>query len=68
MNFKLFVGISPRNEVVRMEMSRVPYALMVESLMYSMICTRPDTTQIVGVVSRFMAYPGKYPLNLLNEF
>jgi ATP-binding cassette subfamily B (MDR/TAP) protein 1 len=35
-----------------MEMSQVPYASIVESLMFAMICTRPNITQAVGVVSR----------------
>ncbi|KAE8687984.1 Polygalacturonase-1 non-catalytic subunit beta [Hibiscus syriacus] len=42
-----------------MEMSRVPYASAVGSLMFAMICTRPDIAQAVGVVSRYMANPGK---------
>ena len=27
--------------------------------MYVMVCTRPDLTQVVSVVSRFMVYPRK---------
>ena len=30
-------------------MSRVPYASAVGSLMYVMVCTRPDIAQAVGV-------------------
>jgi len=51
--------MSPSNEVKRMEMSRVLYALAVESLMYSMICTRPDTAKAVGATSRFMENFGR---------
>ena len=40
-------------------MSLVPYASAVGSLMYAMVCTRPDITHAVGVVSRYMANPGK---------
>ena len=47
--------MSPSSEAERMDMSRVPYASAVGSLMYAMICTRPDIAQAVGVVSRFMA-------------
>jgi len=50
--------MSPSSEAERMDMSRVPYASAVGSLMYAMICTRPDIAQAVGVVSRFMANPG----------
>jgi ATP-binding cassette subfamily B (MDR/TAP) protein 1 len=58
-NFKLSSSMSPSNEAEMMEMSRLPYASAVESLMFSMICTRPDIAQAVGAVSRYMANPGK---------
>ena len=47
----------PSNEAERKEMSRVPYASTMGSLMFAMICTRPDIIQAVGVVSRYMANP-----------
>ncbi|KAE8667244.1 hypothetical protein F3Y22_tig00112428pilonHSYRG00010 [Hibiscus syriacus] len=50
-------NMSPSSEEERMEMSRVPYASAVGSLMFAMICTRPDIAQAVGVVSRYMANP-----------
>ena len=40
-------------------MSHVPYANAVGNLMYAMVSTRPDISHAVGVVSRFMANPGK---------
>ena len=40
-------------------MSCVPYASEVGSLMYVMVCTRPDIAHVVGVLSRFMSKPGK---------
>ena len=39
-------------------MSRVPYASAVGSLMYAMLCTRPDICFAVGIVSRFQSKPG----------
>ena len=33
-------------------MSRVPYASAVGSLMYAMVCTRPDIANAVGVLSK----------------
>ena len=39
-------------------MSRVPYASAVRSLMFAMICTRPDIVQAVGAISRYMVNPG----------
>ena len=35
----------------------VPYASVVGSLMYGMVCTRPDISQVVGVLCQFMANP-----------
>lgn len=40
-------------------MSRVPYPSAVGSIMYAMICTRPDISQAVSVVSRYMKRLGK---------
>ena len=39
-------------------MSRVPYALVVGSLMYAMLCTRPDIYVAVGIVSRYQSNSG----------
>ena len=39
-------------------MFKVPYASIVGSLMFAMICTRPDIAQAVGAVNRYMANPG----------
>ena len=53
-NFKLSSSMCPSNEVERKEMSRVPYASVVGSLMFIMICKRPDIAQAVRAVSRYM--------------
>ncbi|KOM58517.1 hypothetical protein LR48_Vigan11g155100 [Vigna angularis] len=50
-----------------MEISRVPYASAVGSLMYAMICTRPDIAHAVGAVSRFMANPGEEHWNAVKR-
>jgi ATP-binding cassette subfamily B (MDR/TAP) protein 1 len=41
----------------RDEMKKVPYASAVGSLMYAMVCTRPDIAHAVSVVSRFLSNP-----------
>ncbi|GMJ14768.1 hypothetical protein HRI_005146000 [Hibiscus trionum] len=66
-NFKLSSSMSPSSEEERMEMSRVPYASAVGSLMFAMICTRPDIAQAVGVVSRYMANPGREHWNAVKR-
>ena len=40
------------------DMRRFPYALAVGSLMYAMLCTRPDICYAVGVVSRYQSNSG----------
>ena len=39
-------------------MSKKPYASAVGSLMYAMLCTRPDICYAEGVVSRYQSDPG----------
>ncbi|KAL6347430.1 hypothetical protein AAG906_025145 [Vitis piasezkii] len=58
-HFKLSKEQSPKIEEERDHMSKVPYASAIGSLMYAMVCTRPDIAYAVGVVSRFMSRPGK---------
>ena len=40
-------------------MSRIPYSAAVGSLIYAMVCTRPNIAHAVGVVSMYMNNPGK---------
>ena len=40
-------------------MSRISYASIVSSIMYSMIYTRSDVAYSLGVVSRYQSDPGK---------
>ena len=53
-HLKLSSKQCPRNEKDMKEMSKVPYAYAVGSLMYVMVCTRPNIPHAVGVVSRFL--------------
>nr|GFB93309.1 Gag-Pol polyprotein [Tanacetum cinerariifolium] len=55
---KLSSKMIPSSKKERMKMSRVPYTLAVGSLMFTMICIRPDFAHAVGVVSRYKAKPG----------
>ena len=40
-------------------MSHIPYANAVGSLMYLMVCTRPDISHAIEVISRYITNPGK---------
>ncbi|KAM1281721.1 hypothetical protein ACFX2H_022159 [Malus domestica] len=39
-------------------MSAIPYASAIGSLMYAMICTRPDIAYAVSITSRHQSNPG----------
>jgi len=40
-------------------MTHVPYASATSSLMYAMVCTRSDLSQVVSMVSRYMHDPDR---------
>ena len=48
-------------------MSRVPYATGVVSLMFAMICARPDIAQVVGAASRYIANHGRKLWNTIKR-
>ena len=56
---KLSAEQCPKTQEEEEDMSRVPYASAVSSLMYAMFCTRQDIAHAVGVLSRFMSKLGK---------
>ena len=58
-HFKLNSKQCPTSEQEEQDMKNVPYASAVGSLMYAMVCTRPDIAHRVGVVSRFLSNLGK---------
>uniref|UniRef100_A0A2N9ECI6 Reverse transcriptase Ty1/copia-type domain-containing protein n=1 Tax=Fagus sylvatica TaxID=28930 RepID=A0A2N9ECI6_FAGSY len=58
-HFRLTKDQSPKTEQEQAYMSKVPYASAIGSLMYAMVCTRPNIAHAVGVVSSYMSNPGK---------
>ena len=40
-------------------MSKIPYASAMGSLMYAMLCTRPDIAHAVSVTGRYQSNPGE---------
>ena len=52
---KLSMDQCPKTHEEEENMSRVPYASVVGSLMYAMVCTRPEIAHAVGVLSRYMS-------------
>lgn len=53
-HFKLTKEMCPKTQEEEDKMSKIPYALVVGSLMYAMVCTRLDIAHAMGVVSRYM--------------
>ena len=41
------------------EMSVIPYASAIGSIMYAMLCTRPDVNLDISLVGRYQSNPGK---------
>nr|GFA53221.1 retrotransposon protein, putative, Ty1-copia subclass [Tanacetum cinerariifolium] len=58
-HFKLSLKDCPVKDFDVERMSKVPYANAVRSLMYLMVCTRPDIAYAISVVSRYLANLGK---------
>ena len=63
-NMKNFKSDSTSRRLLQVKVTTKPfnsisYAPAIESLMYSMVCTRPNIADVVGVVSRFLANHGK---------
>ena len=56
---KLSAKQCPKTQEEEEDMSYVPYASVVASLMYAMVYTRPGIAHVVGLLSRFMSNLGK---------
>ena len=54
----LSVSMCPQTSEEKEKMTRIFYSNVVGSLMYAMMCTRPDICHAVGLVNRFQANPG----------
>ena len=55
-HLKLTKEMYPKTLGEEAKMSKVPYASHVGSLMYVMVCTRPNISHVVGVVSRYISH------------
>ena len=60
--FRVEISLSsnqrPKTHTEIERMRGIPYASVVASLMYVMLCTRPDICFVVGMVSRYQFDPG----------
>ena len=57
-HFKLKATMSSITIEERKYMSRLPYANVIGSLIYAMVYTRPDLSQVVSMISRYRHDPG----------
>jgi hypothetical protein len=58
-HFKLSAEQCARSDKDIEYMSKVLYCSVVGSLMYDMVCSRPDLSYAMSIVSRYMSNPGK---------
>ena len=49
----------PSTQDERDRMSKIPYASAIGSIMYAMICTRPDVSYALSATSRYQSDPGE---------
>jgi hypothetical protein len=55
-HFRLSHEKCPKTDKEKKEIKSVPYSSTVGSLMYAMVCMRPDVAHVVNVVSRYLMY------------
>ena len=51
--------MSPKTLKERNKMSSISYTSVIGSIIYAMLCTRPDVAYALGIVSRFQTDPGE---------
>ena len=49
----------PKAPQEKEQIARLSYSNVVGSLMYAMMCTRPDICYVVGMVSRYQSNPSQ---------
>eukprot|EP00253_Pinus_taeda_P033812 PITA_33812 len=64
---KLSAEQCPKTQEEEEDMSPVPYASAVGSLMYVMVCTRPDIAHAMVVLCKFMSKQGKEHLTAVKR-
>lgn len=58
-HFKLFCTRSPKTEEYRQYMLKVQYASTIGSVMYTVVCLRPNLAHSISVVRIFMGNANK---------
>ena len=55
---KLSLLQCPKNDLQKKQMKDIPYASVVESLMYAQICTHPDIAYTIEKLGRYLIILG----------
>jgi len=58
-HFKLKVTMSPTSIEEREYVTHVPYTSAVATLIYAILCIRPDLSQVISMISRYMHNPDR---------
>ena len=48
----------PNNDFEKEQMKNIPYALVVDNIMYVQVCTRPNITFVVSMLGRYKSNLG----------
>ena len=64
--FNISSGLCPSSVEEKDYMSHVRYANTIGCLIYAMVCTRPDISHAVGVISKYMENIGKEHWNAVK--
>lgn len=65
-HFRLLKQQEPKENAGVELMKKIPYSSVVGCIMYAMVCSKPDLAYGIGVLSRFMANPGKHHWHAAN--
>jgi len=65
-HFRLSNQHSPTTDLEKNYMEQVPYVSVMGSLIYVMVCTRPDISHAVGTVSHFFSNSGRDYWNVVK--
>ena len=58
-HFRLSSSQCPNSQEEKDKISRVPYVSAMGSLMYTMVCTKPDLAFAASIMCQFISNPGK---------
>ncbi|KAL2248385.1 UNVERIFIED_CONTAM: Retrovirus-related Pol polyprotein from transposon TNT 1-94, partial [Sesamum indicum] len=57
-HFQLSKNQCPNTDAEKAKIEKVPYSNVIGSIMFLMVCTRPDIAYAISCLSRYMSNPG----------